>query len=345
MKKIAFIGAGFIAQICHLPIYSQIKEVKIVAVCDKDLILSKKVAKKFNIENVYQNHIEMLNNHKNLDAVVLVVPRHDTFNVSKDILNRGINLFTEKPMALSSKSAKKLIEISKRKKLKYVIGYMKRHDQSVKFLKNILNKSKFNVNKINLINYNSYAGDSYANLRKHIRRNKEYKPNEITPELHKAFLNKKNKLNFLKFLNTHSHAINLLRYLIGNISNVGMHINKKGEGSYLFKKNKIFIVLNTSYLKSKNWYEDITIVYKEYKILISFPPPMLVNVPAKLSFIDLKTGNEFKKFTKWSWSFENQAKSFIKALSGKKDQNIVNGNDSINDIKLIESLFINAGKV
>ena len=75
---------------------------------------------------------------------------------------------------------------------------MKRHDQSVKFLKNILNKSKFNVNKINLINYNSYAGDSYANLRKHIRRNKEYKPNEITPELHKAFLNKKNKLNFFK---------------------------------------------------------------------------------------------------------------------------------------------------
>ena len=231
-----------------------------------------------------------------------------------------------------------------KKKLKYVID-TERHDQSVKFLKNILNKSKFNVNKINLINYNSYAGDSYANLRKHIKRNKEYKPNEITPELHKAFLNKKNKLNFLKFLNTHSHAINLLRYLIGNISNVGMHINKKGEGSYLFKKNKIFIVLNTSYLKSKNWYEDITIVYKEYKILISFPPPMLVNVPAKLSFIDLKTGNEFKKFTKWSWSFENQAKSFIKALSGKKDQNIVNGNDSINDIQLIESLFINAGKV
>ena len=55
MKKIAFIGAGFIAQICHLPIYSQIKEVKIVAVCDKDLTLSKKVARKFNIENVYQN--------------------------------------------------------------------------------------------------------------------------------------------------------------------------------------------------------------------------------------------------------------------------------------------------
>ena len=101
MKKIAFIGAGFIAQICHLPIYSQIKEVKIVAVCDKDLTLSKKVAKKFNIENVYQNHIEMLNNHKNLDAVVLVVPRHNTFNVSKDILKRGINLFTEKPMDLS----------------------------------------------------------------------------------------------------------------------------------------------------------------------------------------------------------------------------------------------------
>ena len=42
-KNIAFIGAGFIAQICHLPIYSQLKQVNIVAICDKDLILAKNV--------------------------------------------------------------------------------------------------------------------------------------------------------------------------------------------------------------------------------------------------------------------------------------------------------------
>ena len=344
-KKIAFIGAGFIAQICHLPIYSQMKQVNLVAICDKDFVLAKKVAKKFNIRNVYHDHIEMLDNQKKLDAVVLVVPRHNTFSVSRDVLNKGINLFTEKPMALSLNSAKKLVQISERKKVRYVIGYMKRHDQSVKFLKKVLSKKKFNFNKINLINYNSYTGDSYANLRKHIKRKKEYKPNEITPELHRGFSEKRIKLNFLKFLNTHSHAINLLRYLIGDISSVGIHVNKNGEGSYLFKKKKIFVVLNTSYLKSKNWYEDITIVYNDYKILISFPPPMLVNQPAKLSFIDLKTGNEFKKFIKWSWSFENQARDFIKTISNKNYKSIVDGKDSINDIKLIESFFLNASKI
>ena len=104
-KNIAFIGAGFIAQICHLPIYSQLKQVNIVAICDKDLILAKKVAKKFNIKNVYYDHIEMLKDQKKLDAVILVVPRHNTFSVSKDVLEKGINLFTEKPMALSLRSA------------------------------------------------------------------------------------------------------------------------------------------------------------------------------------------------------------------------------------------------
>ena len=66
---------------------------------------------------------------------------------------------------------------------------------------------------------------------------------------------------------------------------------------------------------------------------------MLINQPAKLSFVDLKTGNEFKKFTKWSWSFENQAKDFIKTITNKKYKNVAVGKDSINDIKLIESFF------
>ena len=339
-KKIAFIGAGFIAQICHLPIYSKIRGIDIVAICDKDLILAKKVAKKFNIPKIYSNYEEMLKKEKNLNAIILVVPRHDTFEVSKNILKNKINLFSEKPMALSYRSAHILCKIAKKNKVKYAIGYMKRHDKTIQILKKILKTKKFRIKNIKSIIYESFAGNSYANLTKHIKRKKEYKPNEITSEINSKFKDNKIKLNFLKFLNTHSHAINLLRYLVGDITFDIKDNNKSGEGFLLFKKGNISIVLNTAYLKSLNWYENIKISFYNYRIEINFPPPMLINQPAKMKIINLRNGNVAKQFTNWSWSFENQALNFIKYISKKKYKSISQGTESLNDIKLIEKIFL-----
>ena len=49
---------------------------------------------------------------------------------------------------------------------------------------------------------------------------------------------KKNKINYLKFLNTHSHAINLLRYLFGDINLEFNNLNKFGEGLIGFKNKR-----------------------------------------------------------------------------------------------------------
>ena len=110
-KKIAFIGTGFIAQICHLPNYKT--KVKIIAICDEDPKVLNYVANKYKIKNTYNNHEDLLNQHKNLDAIILTVPRHETYRISKIILKNKINLFTEKPMALSKKSALELVRIAK----------------------------------------------------------------------------------------------------------------------------------------------------------------------------------------------------------------------------------------
>ena len=338
-KKIAFIGAGFISQICHLPIYSRIRGVDIVAICDKDIILAKKVAKKFNIPKIYSNYGELLRKEKNLDAIILVVPRHDTFEVSKNILKNNVNLFSEKPMALSYRSAQILCGIAKKNNVRYVVGYMKRHDKTIQILKKIFKTKKFKIKNIKSIIYESFAGNSYANLTKHIKRKKEYKPNEITNEINSKFKNNQIKLNFLKFLNTHSHAVNLLRYLVGDITFDKKNNNKSGEGFLFFKRKNIPIILNTAYLKSVNWYENIKISFSNYRIEINFPPPMLINQPAKMKIINLRNGNVAKQFTNWSWSFENQALNFVKYISKKKSKSINEGIESLNDLKLIEKIF------
>ena len=75
-KKIAFIGTGFIAQICHLPNYSKNKKVKIVSICDQDPKTLKYVANKYKIKHTYRNYKNLIRNQKDLDAIILTVPRH-----------------------------------------------------------------------------------------------------------------------------------------------------------------------------------------------------------------------------------------------------------------------------
>ena len=51
--KIGVVGLGWVAQIYHIPILKKIKDVEIVAICDRDKNKAKSVGEKFGISNVY----------------------------------------------------------------------------------------------------------------------------------------------------------------------------------------------------------------------------------------------------------------------------------------------------
>ena len=125
MKKIklAFIGSGFMAQSAHLPSFYADPRVEIVALSDLDEKLLDQVSKKYQIKNTYLSYKKMLKSEK-LDGVILVVNRLVTEFVARDVLKAKIPLFSEKPMAFSYLSAKKLCDLSKRNKTKYLVGYM-----------------------------------------------------------------------------------------------------------------------------------------------------------------------------------------------------------------------------
>ena len=59
----------------------------------------------------------------------------------------------------------------------------------------------------------------------------------------------KNKKRYLKFIFTHSHAINLLNFLIGNFE---LNKQKSKKDHYFFKKGKLNIELICGYKYSKN---------------------------------------------------------------------------------------------
>ena len=195
--KIGWVGSGFIGQVGHLNLYEDINLAKINSLSELRPKLAKKVSVKNNIKNVYSNYEEMISN-EDLDAIILIVNRNHTAFHAEKILKKKINLFTEKPQASTYNGAKKLVEITKKNKLTYACGLMRRHDEGIKYAKELIKKYKKNKSLGNLIgaDFFCFAGGDYCNIGNYISSN-ELKFNKTLCPRYPAWL-KKNMANTTK---------------------------------------------------------------------------------------------------------------------------------------------------
>ena len=332
--RLGFIGAGFISQLVHLPSFYFDPRVKIVAISDLDKELLKKVSKKYQIQKTYTSHKKMLKDEK-LDGIILVTRRDKNESVAKDVINAGISLFSEKPAALSYKSAKKLWNLSKKKKTKYVIGYMKRHDNGILYLKNKIEKNK--LGNLLSVYYKAFLGDSYSNPFEYFKHSdKNYRKKN---SLNRNFKNK--KFVFLKYLNSHCHHINLMRHLFGELKLDYKDLSNKGEGFVFFKtKKNAKIIFNNQFSSSKRWIDDIQMNFEKGSIYAKLPAPLLKNIPTEILIENYENGNVDKPWIPWGWSFRNQANSFVDyIISSKAIKSQCLAKEFIEDIKLIETIF------
>ena len=81
--NIGWVGSGFIGQVAHLYSFSQIKKLNIVALAEMRPKLRQAVKEKFQIKRTYKNHLDLINDSKDLDAVVAIVRRYHTYKVAR----------------------------------------------------------------------------------------------------------------------------------------------------------------------------------------------------------------------------------------------------------------------
>jgi predicted dehydrogenase len=327
MIRLGFVGAGLVSQICHLPSFHDDKRIKFIAISDKDRDILKKVAKKYSIPNKFINYKNMLEKCK-LDAVILAANRNTIEDISRYILKKKINLFVEKPQCYSTSVADELIRISEKNKVKYTVGYMKKYDNGIIFLKKYLTQKR--IGSIKSIYYENFLGDSYENPFEYFRTEK-----------------KRNKrLNDLsvknKFLNNFSHNINLLEYLFGKLKYLKNNFfdDRIGSGLLFFENRSIKIILNCMYSKSKKWHEEMHINLQKEKIIVKFPTPLKKNTSASIIIKNYKNGNELVPFIEPGWSFRNQAKFFVNSIYNKKQKkNINEAKYNYNTLSIVEEIF------
>lgn len=134
--KYACVGAGGIAVGKHLKGYSEVRGVDNVAVCDPDMDAARKAADEYGIPRVYADYEEMLENEK-LDLISVCTPNFLHAPITLKALEKGINVHCEKPIALNSAEAQKMVDAKNRYDKKLMVALNNRFAESSLFVKNI----------------------------------------------------------------------------------------------------------------------------------------------------------------------------------------------------------------
>jgi len=341
--KLGWVGSGFIGQVAHLSNYVEIPNVEILALAELRPKLGAIACKKYGIPRYYKDHNALLED-TDIEAIVAIVRRQHTASVALDILNKGYHLFTEKPMAPTVKQAQKLVDAAKNNNTIYVTGYMRRHDNGVQYAKKIFDEVMNSGELGDILYFRAYSfgGNDYCNINAGFSGSDEPPPNHFILPIAPEWMPSELENEYERFNNTFIHNINLIRYFYNDTPKIS-HVNyTKEAGTISLNFGKYNGVFEFAYLQTEQlWEEGIEIYFSHGCLSLKIPPAFLKNQPAVVMLRNDKKGqglNSMKQNTGWSWSFKNQAESFVDTiLSGS--ESISSGQDGIEDLKLIEDIW------
>ena len=134
--KVGIIGCGGIANGKHMPALKSLPDVEMVAFCDLIEERAVAAAAKYGTPDakVYTDYKKLLED-KTIDVVHVCTPNRSHSFITVDALEAGKHVMCEKPMAINSVEAKKMLDAAKRTGKKLTIGYQNRQRNDTRYLK------------------------------------------------------------------------------------------------------------------------------------------------------------------------------------------------------------------
>ena len=134
--RVGIIGCGGIANGKHMPSLKKVADCEMVAFCDIVLERAEQAAEKYGTEDakVYTDYKELLKD-QSIDVVHVCTPNRSHSFITVDALEAGKHVMCEKPMAINSVEAKKMLDAAARTGKLLTIGYQSRFRADSTFLK------------------------------------------------------------------------------------------------------------------------------------------------------------------------------------------------------------------
>jgi perosamine synthetase len=312
--RIGIVGCGQIGR-WHLDAYNLNPRVKLVALADTDLNRAQEFAKEVGAI-AYSSYKEMIE-HENLDGVSICTVPSTHRDIAVDLLDAGINVLCEKPLAVSVTQAKEMVSKAKEKNLLLLTGFKFRFFDEVLKAKEMLEKESIGrVLNFRLMfgGYMDMAGSWYSR--------KEISGGGV-------------------IIDNACHAVDLIRYLLGEVNSVFAQVRTHQDIEVedtaklsLFMKNGVFGTIDLSW--------NLPIPSKTYLEIYGEDGAIFLDTEG-IAY-KFKTWNEWKRMpnrTNIKEEFSRQTNHFAKSIANKKST-ILNNEDGLKAQIVIEAAYESA---
>jgi predicted dehydrogenase len=126
LVKIGVIGTGHLGNL-HAKFFKEIENCKLVGVFDKDSGRAEQAALEHNAKG-YTSIDELL---KDCDAVSIVTSTSAHYEIAKEALQEGKDIFIEKPITATIEEAEEVVELGNQKNLKIQVGHIERFNPAL----------------------------------------------------------------------------------------------------------------------------------------------------------------------------------------------------------------------
>jgi predicted dehydrogenase len=347
--RLAYVGCGFMAQNVHLPNFSSLNDCKLVALAENRVELARKVAQRFSVAKIYDDHCQLLGDSE-IDAVGLSADYAQQGEIAADLLRVGKHVFMEKPMAVSVQQAERILRAAEEGNSRLMIGYMKRYDPGNRLVRQVVRKWREEPSKGKLLFARShgFCGNWLAELdmTRMIQTEEPIKPRSHD-ELLPAWLPVEYRESYIAYLQQYTHNVNLLRFLldVGRREEIVIRrvdLDRDGyTGIVALQLGDVRCVIESGRTKFHSW-EEHTQVYFEGGWIHTWPKGLFAQ--PQYSHVEIyeggETGNYQYPVPKASavWHYREEAAHFLSSLkSGAPFES--SGEDALLDVWTFEEIY------
>lgn len=323
--RIGMVGCGYMGQKAHLDNLVTIPGCRVVALAEGRPETAKLVARRYGIDRVYPDHRAMLADAE-IDAVVCIVFYGLHHAIVPDILEAGKPLLTEKPIALSAETGRRLADLAETQGVVYQVGYMKRHVPAAVEARRILRdwRKTGRVGAMNYLRVTMPPGHWTYGIEDPIGAGDAAPPYEgQVPEAPPAWMSPPVAEAYNAFVNYFIHQVNLVRYLLDEpfrceyLDPTGAILAGRSE------RGIPWLLEMKGYGLRDDWEEYYKVCFEHGKLDLSVPAPMARQQPGDLRLYvgpadETKRGRHERPVLPPTWCMRAQASHFVECVRRRR---------------------------
>jgi len=134
---VGFFGTSWWADAMYLPALQKHPHARVTAICGRNHKRTKAFAERWQIPRYYTNVAQMLGD-ETLEAVIIATPNDSHYAIGMQVLQRGLHLLCDKPLALTYTQAQEMAALAKVQGVKTMVPFTYSYMPTARYIKELI---------------------------------------------------------------------------------------------------------------------------------------------------------------------------------------------------------------